>query len=269
MTELPEEIAPLLARFAPDEMAFFSWIRPQMTSALLRRIAAADYDMETDAHYRALQAVYRQGALPVSLHWIPREVLDLTCWSEPEHATWEADFSVGDRHLMRAFSCDLLLRAAADPRNADYFSGENTTLIQWIASALALGSDATVAALQTLLWRVPSVPTIDEERPFYAMGVLLLAAARLNDPADAALLNALCAWVEAEEAATRYNPDIFGLNGREAWLLGLTSFDQRHARWRTLAQDVLTAPTVPVSAVAALTQVVERLDEWQTHKDRV
>lgn len=255
---LSAAVRALLAQFDPDPNALLAWLRPRIGDDMLAEIAAADYGMDLDEHLAALRRIRDDGAVLAPMGWEPKEVLELIRWSEPDDPTWKPG-STGERgHLMRTFACTALIRAAAEPANFGYFSGENQTVIQLIASVLTLGQDAQRATLQLLTWRVLREPDDPEERPFFALGVLLLAAALgLGD--DGAMLRDLCAWVVAEEAWARGhgNP----APNADAWLLGVTWFSQRDATWREAGWRVLVEPPTPhpPAAQAALRDIATRL----------
>lgn len=252
------EVASLLLGFAPDPDALLLWLRPCITDDMLAEIAAADYGMDYDAHLVALQRIRDEGVVFAPMGWEPKEVLELIRWSEPEDPAWRPG-STGERgHLMRAFCCAALIRAAAEPANDGYFSGENQSVIQLIASTLELGRSAQHAALRALTWRQMHAPADLDERPFFALGILLLAVA-LGLDSEGAMLQRLCAWVVAEEAWSRAHthPGI----ASDAWLLGLTWFSLCENTWRDVGWRVLVEPAQPhpSSAAAALHDIAARL----------
>src|SRR5262245_2436176 len=106
---------------------------------MLREIASADYGMDADAHLDALLRIRDRGEAPAPMNWEPKEVLELIRWSEPEDPNWRPGGTGIRGHVMRAFVCAALLRAAPEPANHGYFDGENQTIAQLLASALVLG----------------------------------------------------------------------------------------------------------------------------------
>ena len=231
MAALPPELA---AAFPPAPDALLELLRRQVDDGMLREIARADYGMDEDAHLAALLPVRDRGELPAPMRWEPKEVLELVRWSEPDDPAWKPG-SPGTRgHRMRAFACAALLRAAAEPENAGFFDGENSTLAQLLASALVLGADAQEAAARFLTWRTPRMAH-HEDRPFFALGLLVLAVelrgGRLPDGALAAAAD----WVVAEEAEERAAQHPYLPVNSEGWLLGLTWHDLRDTVWRALA----------------------------------
>jgi hypothetical protein len=263
MTHMPNDplgpaMRAALLRLDPRPETLRDWLRPQISDDILDEIAAADYGMDFEAHRSALQKIHTGEPMPAPLPWEPKEVLELIRWSEPSDPNWKPG-SVGERgHLMRAFCCAALLEAAADPANDGYFSGENQTIAQLIASALALGEAAQRGALQLLAWRMLDVPRDTGERPFFALGILLLVVALRLD-ADGALLRELCEWLLAEEAWARAQGEV-GPTG-DAWLLGVSFFSARDTTWRELGWRVLVEPPHPHPplAAAALDDIATRL----------
>ncbi len=144
---------------------------------MLREIAEADYGRDAEAHLKALCEIKSEKNLS-PMAWEPQEVLELTRWSEPDDPTWEPG-SVGIRgHWMRLFSCAVLIRAAGEPQNDDYItSGEDSTIIQFVASALTLGHDVSLKALRFLCWRMRYRLLDDWDRPYFAVATLLLCVA--------------------------------------------------------------------------------------------
>ncbi|HEX8272916.1 MAG TPA: hypothetical protein VF615_09790 [Longimicrobiaceae bacterium] len=231
MAEIPPA---LLQAFPPAPDALLHLLRARMDDGMLREIARADYGMDEDEHLVALLPIRDRGEVPPAMGWEPREVLELIRWSEPEDPEWKPGSTGARGHLMRAFACAALLRAAAEPGQTGRHSGENSTVAQLLASALALGPDVQEAAARFLAWRTPRLEP-EEERPFFAFGLLVLAALLREGRMDDEALAAAADWVVAEEAEERAalhplpaNPD--------GWLLGLTRHDLRDTVWRALAE---------------------------------
>jgi hypothetical protein len=163
-----------LKHFGPTNEELLHLVFKQVDDSMLREIAEADYGMDADAHLKALSAI-KTGNVPAPMEWEPKEVLELVRWSEPEDPTWKPG-SVGARgHWMRLFSCAVLVRAAAEPENDGYFTGEDSTIIQLVDSAIKLGAHTSLAALKFLCWRM-QYRTLDEwDRPYFAIAILLLS----------------------------------------------------------------------------------------------
>lgn len=252
MATLPPELA---EAFPPSPDALLDLLRPRVDDGMLREIAQADYGMDEDAHLAALLPIRDSGAILAPMGWEPKEVLELIRWSQPEDPEWKPG-STGTRgHLMRAFACAALLRAAAEPASLGYFDGENSTLAQLLESALELGGELPEAAARFLAWRTPRMGA-QEERPFFAFGLLVLTVLlREGRLADGALAEA-ADWVVEEEAEDRAAPGACLPPNSDGWLLGLTWHDLRSGVWRRLAERLIgEAERMPPGAAR------ERLEE--------
>lgn len=162
-----------LDRFDPSSESLLRLIFRHVDEPMLQEIASADYGMDADEHLSQLRAI-KSGKIPAPMQWEPREVLELIRWSEPEDPTWSPG-SKGDRgHWMRLLSCAVLLRAEAEPANEGYFTGEDSTIIQLVDSAIKLGDDVANAALQFLCWCMQSPGFGDWDRPFIAVAIQIL-----------------------------------------------------------------------------------------------
>ena len=108
-----------------------------LTPADLRAIAESDYGYAAAESLAALQRLARGDLAALRpLTGNPREVLELTRWSEPR-----ADDLPG--HRGRLFSCVALLIAAADPADAGLTCAIPATLLRAIASAQVALPDRT------------------------------------------------------------------------------------------------------------------------------
>jgi hypothetical protein len=230
----------VIAAFPPSPDALLTTAASLITDSMLQEISQADYGRSTHAHLAQLRSIRDASLLPSPMEWEPREVLQLIRWSQPEDPTWKPG-STGERgHIMRAFSCATLLRAAPDPANEGEFRGENATLIQLIDSALYLGRGLPAAAASFLAWRAPLMPPDDTERPFFAFGLLalsLLVSPGALSPPD---VDALVAFVEHTEALVRQNEYADVPATSNGSFLSLTSFDLRHSAWRALAAQLIS-----------------------------
>lgn len=158
----------------PTKDALFDLAFRRVDDSMLREIAEADYGNDADVHLEALLAI-KAGVIPIPMQWDPQEVLELTRWSEPEDPTSEPG-SVGMRqHWMRLLSCAILIRVAAEPENAGYFLGEDSTIIQLVESAMKLGEEASFTTLQFLCWRMEYRKLDEWDRPYLAVATLLLS----------------------------------------------------------------------------------------------
>src|SRR5438105_12750580 len=124
----PNTIPPILIKtFPPYPDALLAKAGELVTDDMLEEISGADYGMDADAHFAALLTIRDQVRVTAPMPWEPKEVLELVRWSQPEDPRWKPG-GTGERgHIMRAFCCAALLRAAAEPANNGYFHGENQT----------------------------------------------------------------------------------------------------------------------------------------------
>lgn len=147
----------------------------KVDESMLREIAEADHGMDAQSHLAALRAIVR-GDVPAPLKWEPQEVLELIRWSEPEDPNWKPGSTGARGHWMRLFSCAVLIRCGAEPANEGCSLGEDSTIIQLVDSAIKLGHDSSLAALQFLSWRWESRGLSEWDRPYFAIAILLLSA---------------------------------------------------------------------------------------------
>jgi len=168
----------------------------QVDESMLREIAEADYGMDADAHLAALHAI-KDGDVPAPMSWEPKEVLELVRWSEPQSPAWNPG-SVGTRgHWMRLFSCAVLLRSAAEPESDGYFLGEDSTIIQLVDSALTLGQEASLAALQFLRWRTRYRDLNEWDNSYFAIAILFLSVSL--DQCDEQMATSLIAVANSDD----------------------------------------------------------------------
>ncbi|MEI8380032.1 MAG: hypothetical protein WCJ09_07890 [Planctomycetota bacterium] len=160
--------------FEPTKDPLLDLAFRRVDDSMLREIAEADYGMDSDAHLQGLLAI-KAGQMYVPMKWKPKEVLELTRWTEPEDPSSESGSPATRDHWMRLLSCAILIRAAAEPENDGYFNGEGSTIIQLVDSAIKLGEETTVATLQFLRWRMEYRRLDEWNRPYFAVAVLLLS----------------------------------------------------------------------------------------------
>jgi hypothetical protein len=79
-----DELAALLAPFDPERDELLRLLSRRIDDGMLREIAEGDYREEADAHEAALRRIRDQGEIPVPIDWVPKEVLELTRWSQPD-----------------------------------------------------------------------------------------------------------------------------------------------------------------------------------------
>jgi hypothetical protein len=166
----------------------------RVDDSMLAEIAICDYGDDVEIHLAALHQI-RANNIPMPMQWHPREVLELTRWTEWDSLNAQ-DGAISTRnHWMRLFACTVLIWASLEPENdldrgEDWhcIDGEDSTIIQFLDSVLHLGDDVSIsqseryanAALQFLCWRMQCQmqrALIDEDFgycPCYAVAMLLL-----------------------------------------------------------------------------------------------
>ncbi len=224
------QLARLLAQVRPDEFALRARVAPQLDASMLDRIAAADYGVDVDRYRCALTELLTAPWWLDALEWDPREVLELTRWSEPEKSPDPG--AAGRRgHLMRIFACLVLVRV--ETRGG----GPSDSLAPLVASALELGPPVLDDALRYLAWcrlHEPGDWRLEPaERPFLTFGLLLLATVTRAEPD---LLGGL-AHVLLEELETALVDEglWWQVHGGAPPLLGLRPYGIRRRMWRDLA----------------------------------
>ena len=108
------------------------------------------------------------------MEWHPQEVLELIRFSELDDPTRKPGSAEARSQWLRLFSCGVLLRSGAEPENKDRFGGEESTIIQFVDSALALGRETSLAAIKFLCWCLRCRIHYESQRPPYAVAILLL-----------------------------------------------------------------------------------------------
>ncbi|MEM7774513.1 MAG: hypothetical protein AAF732_02820 [Pseudomonadota bacterium] len=200
---------------------------------MLHEMATADYGFDVAAHLAALKRI-RARDQPPKMHWEPKEVLELTRWSEICHVGTDAKPSEIYRfHLMRAFASAALIEAYAQPGNHDQFEGTNASVMQLLESAEALGHAYEACVPAFLAWASARINGQDEEHGFYYLAILwgLLRNGRNND----LHIHRLADGILDEEIRVRETWPR-GVGGfRHRLLLGLTHFDMLARKWERLA----------------------------------
>jgi hypothetical protein len=166
----------------PSDQPLLDLMVEQIDDAMLLKIARCDYGDDVEIHLAALHQI-RAKNIPVPLKWHPGEVLCLTRWTELESLK-SLDGGISTRnHWMRLFACTVLIWASLDEYrvgDGNHSEGENSTIIQFLDSALYLGDDVSIAALKFLGWRMQGQiqrTLIDEDFgdcACYASAMLLL-----------------------------------------------------------------------------------------------
>jgi hypothetical protein len=169
----------------PAERPLLDLIFDRVDDSMLLEIARCDYGDDVEIHLAALHQI-RANNIPRPLQWHPGEVLCLTRWDEWDSLnTTDIAFSTR-KHWMRLFACTVLIWVSLEREDDEYnfehsnhIEGENSTIIQFLDSALYLGDDVLIAAIKFLGWRMQSQieRSIDDgfgSCPCYAVAMLLL-----------------------------------------------------------------------------------------------
>ncbi|MCB0108246.1 MAG: hypothetical protein KDE53_20135 [Caldilineaceae bacterium] len=253
----------LLDRFVRHRDGLLEQVARYIDDGMLRSIAEADYGMDVGEHLAALRQIHA-GKIPIPIQWEPREVLELVRWSEPDgpHGRWDGKDAGRAGHWQRAFACTALLHIAGEPENRGrLLGGEKDSIIQLIGSITALEAKLQLPALRLLSERVLALDLGDEELPFFALGILLLAA--MAPAVEPSHLEELGAWVLEEEARIRAELLVSWQQPTDHWLLGLTSYNSYAAVWQSTTVQVLQSvvPTMPSSVSSVLQTIISKMDD--------
>ncbi len=189
----------------------------------VKAIAGCDYGHDYDTHLATLQDILSTGLIPQPLRWHPREVLELTRWTEGAKTD----------HVARAFACCVLCIDGAGP---DYHDGLEQTIAVLIESCIELGAEAHDAAIGLMVVLCEAMEDYRGELVFAYLGLLVAAAAKGPDDPRLRALAELVITTADRLGADRLPRPEWG------WLLGTTYFDQRHRLWRRLVRDTLVGP---------------------------
>jgi hypothetical protein len=183
---LVHEMLPLANCLEPSDLPLLALIFEYVDDSMLAKIAIGDYGDDVEIHLAALHQI-RANNIPMPMQWHPREVLELARWTEWDSLNAQDESISMRNHWMRLFACTVLIWASLEPENHrdrgdDWYciDGEDSTIIQFLDSALHLGDNVSMAALKFLGWRMQCQiqrALIDEDFgycPCYALAILLL-----------------------------------------------------------------------------------------------
>lgn len=198
------EISAILQAFDPSPTALLDLLRARVDDAMLQEIAECDYGFGVDENLAALRRARDFGEIPPP-DWNPMEVLHLTRWIEPDAADCPPNQRGQRGHLSRAFACSLLLRMGAEFGDEYNLSADRDTLVQFVASVLALGPEPADAAARFLAWRIPLFREADWDRLPFELGLLLMLTTYPPAPArqlrpDADQLLSMANWLLTDVA---------------------------------------------------------------------
>lgn len=237
-----------LQSLEPADNPLLTLIFQHVDDSMLLEIANADYSDDVDIHLAALHQI-RANNIPIPMQWHPGEVLCLTRWTEWDSLNTQ-DGAISTRnHWMRLFACTVLIWASLEPENYEYkgedwnhIDGEDSTIIQFLDSALNLGEETSLAALQFLGWRMQCQmqrALLDEDFgncPCYAVAMLLLwvslvvGASSLKNQCDSEIVSFLISVAHCDENFP------ISREIREC---------QLSQKWRDSIERILLAPTAP------------------------
>jgi hypothetical protein len=247
LAEPNTERGPITSKLVPtisaDGDALLRRISRQIDDRLLEQIARMDYGMEFQNNLAELQLIRDHGLIKKPLPWPPREVLNLTRWSEPASGTRSG--RVGDiggmaGHWARAFCCAALLRAYGDAETRAYEDGYNQTLVQLLDSLPHLCMDLISETMSLLAWLLLRYDDTTSERVFVGVALLHLAF-KSNMKMDDADVLRFADWLVAEEV--RILRARGGGVGKlpEHWLLRTTFFTLKCEKWAALGRELARA----------------------------
>lgn len=230
----------VLDAFNPNPYGLLRRISRRISDRLLENVAAADYGHDAEAHLAAIRSIRDGGPIDDPLLWVPMEVLELRRWSEPDAADRtrrEEELPGLEGHWVRAFCCAVLLKAYGDPQTGPSADGKSATCIQLVESLGQLDENLSREAMAALAWLLPRVDRTWGERNYMGVALLLLALKSKLD-VDTDVLEALAAWLIAEE---RELFDVFGYGigtHPSIWQLRLSHnlFDRK---WIAQGKDLL------------------------------
>jgi hypothetical protein len=251
----------ILQKLNPAPDALLGALAPIVDDSMLQEIAAADYGMNIEENLAQLIRIRDNLEVLAPMRWEPREVLNLTCWSEPNwnypHQTEQSRRG----HFIRAFACAALLQAYPEPENIEYFDSENATLAQLLSSLPMLGTPFEIAALRFMAWRAQDLSKTYEDAPFHILALLVLILRTRADLTTTELheiidyLYVLESQIRSEQCGHPENSN--------SWLLGSTIFNQKHDVWRQIGKEigVLAASYEDSTIETALQKMSKQLDE--------
>jgi hypothetical protein len=222
----------VLQALRPSPEALLDLLRPQIDDAMLEEMSKMDYGDSAGEHLQALREIRDRRRVFAPMEWVPQEALELTRWIEPEDPGQESAARGIRDHRMRAFACAVLLRASAEPENKGFFLGEDKTAARLVASGFALGPDVQEATVKLLAWSLIRRHLSAEDRPIFALAVLLLDVRLFKEGDDPRRLIDLCTFVDWELERIEGHP-------LEAQIIRTTR------EWRLLIKKVLLEPDQP------------------------
>jgi hypothetical protein len=231
----------LLQKLNPDADSLVAAISKHVDDKMLLSIANADYGRNVEKYFEALRQIRDEQKVFAPMERQPGKVLSLTRWIIPSDDKYiDTLDSAHKQHIVRAFGCAVLLRAAADPTNDTYLHGDNVTIAGLLDSLLALEPPIQREALRFFTWRVQNLPQNDSENPFYVLALLVLVL-RTRANLTRIELKHLIDRVFAE-VRIAYRDNFFWHRRAisDQWLTWLTLFNQHHDLWQKIGLEIAT-----------------------------
>ncbi|MGE0022785.1 MAG: hypothetical protein AB7S70_04035 [Hyphomicrobium sp.] len=252
--------ASVLDAFSPNAYGLVRRISPRISDRLLDNIAGADYGHDADAHYAAIRRIRDGGPIDAPLLWVPKEVLELRRWTEPDavnRSGREGELADLEGHWVRAFSCAVLMKAYGDPETGELVDGEGATCVQLLESTMALDEDVSREAVGALAWLLPRIKRDWGERNYVGIALLFVALkSKLEVSSDA--LEALARWLIAEEGEL-FDVFGYGLGQHDTiWQLRLSHnlFDRK---WMALGRKLVALAAKGERHDSAISEVARLL----------
>lgn len=245
------ELARLLERLHPSELALRDWVAPQLDSSMIEEIAAADYGHEVVKNRHGIEDLLDVSRLPDELPWFPEEVLALTRNSIVDASMSPAQ--VRRFHLSRLFSCLVLVRVT---NAGGYPVGSLTPLVQ---SSVELGPDALEATGSYLAWCRLHEPgswrNDSTARPFLTLS-LIFVSALLPAGRDPELLPGLIGRF-AEELSAAVEDECLAWSPRPIHdLFKRVALASSRRTWVALASRFADGPAEHAAQLAVLSQAI-------------
>jgi hypothetical protein len=260
------EVPANLRELAPQsDCALLDWLRDRVSRLMIEEISKNDYGRCPLENFAAVELQLRADPSLGFLQYVPREVLELERWNEPE---LDEPPSGQQGHVKRLLACTILLRnvactAATEEPQEFFVETSAASLIQLTRSAIVLDGEVPHLAIRFLLW-VYGTHSHPAFRPFAAFSVLLLTAYIGPERLPGLNFSDVCAWVLAVEAHCR---EMLGWRVEsERWLVGLSSYEddkRRRTWWEDTARHILTRPNklLPIQAQNLLRDLSDRVGE--------
>jgi hypothetical protein len=206
--------AALISVFPPSPELLLNLVRRLVDDAMLEDVAKADYGEKADEMLKELQLIRDAGIISNPMHGQLIEVLELTCWSDPDKPNsppFEPGPSGPRGHLTRLFAGAVLLRASYQvPSIQSNRSNNDSILAHCLVSAGLLGNEMTVAMGSFLTWLLLQIEN-HGEKIFFILGLLIVTSRLESDRIANSVLGDVAREVLVQESFERkafaWSPD--------------------------------------------------------------